>query len=57
MIHNKARLVVKVYCQEEGIDYEETFALVARLESMQIFVAYAAHKNLRYFKWMSSAHS
>ncbi|KAI3505861.1 hypothetical protein L1887_28170 [Cichorium endivia] len=44
VIRNKARLVVKGYCQEEGIDYEETFALVARLESVRIFLAYAAHK-------------
>ena len=35
----------KRYCQEEGIDYKETFGPVARLESIQIFLAYAAHKN------------
>ncbi|GKC72414.1 gag-pol polyprotein, partial [Tanacetum coccineum] len=45
IIHNKARLVAKGYAQEEGIDFEESFAPVARLEAVQIFVAYAAHKS------------
>ncbi|GJX53776.1 retrovirus-related pol polyprotein from transposon TNT 1-94 [Tanacetum coccineum] len=44
VIRNKARLVAKGYAQEEGIDFEESFALVARLEAVLIFVAYAAHK-------------
>ncbi|GKA51756.1 retrovirus-related pol polyprotein from transposon TNT 1-94, partial [Tanacetum coccineum] len=44
VIRNKARLVVKGYAQEEGIDFEESFAPVARLEAVRIFVAYAAHK-------------
>nr|GEV35045.1 hypothetical protein [Tanacetum cinerariifolium] len=44
VIRNKARLVAKGYAQEEGIDFEESFALVARLEAVQIFVAYVAHK-------------
>ncbi|GJW94077.1 retrovirus-related pol polyprotein from transposon TNT 1-94 [Tanacetum coccineum] len=45
VIHNKARLVAKGYAQEEGIDFEESFAPVARLEAVRIFVAYAAHKS------------
>ncbi|GJR91032.1 retrovirus-related pol polyprotein from transposon TNT 1-94 [Tanacetum coccineum] len=45
VIRNKARLVAKGYAQEEGIDFEESFAPVARLEVVQIFVAYAAHKS------------
>nr|GEZ27083.1 hypothetical protein [Tanacetum cinerariifolium] len=45
MIHNKARLVAKGYAQKEGIDFEESFAPVARLEAVWIFIAYAAHKS------------
>ncbi|GKE09969.1 retrovirus-related pol polyprotein from transposon TNT 1-94, partial [Tanacetum coccineum] len=44
VIRNKARLVAKGYAQEEGINFEESFAPVARLEAVRIFVAYAAHK-------------
>ncbi|GJT67641.1 retrovirus-related pol polyprotein from transposon TNT 1-94 [Tanacetum coccineum] len=45
IIRNKSRLVAKGYGQKEGIDFEESFAPVARLEAVRIFVAYAAHKN------------
>ncbi|GJU85446.1 retrovirus-related pol polyprotein from transposon TNT 1-94 [Tanacetum coccineum] len=41
----RLRLVAKGYAQEEGIDFEESFAPVARLEAVRIFVAYAAHKS------------
>ncbi|GJS00198.1 putative ribonuclease H-like domain-containing protein [Tanacetum coccineum] len=41
----QARLVAKGYAQEEGIHFEESFAPVARLEAVRIFVAYAAHKS------------
>nr|GEV86997.1 retrovirus-related Pol polyprotein from transposon TNT 1-94 [Tanacetum cinerariifolium] len=50
MIHNKARLVAKGYAQEEGIDFEESFAPVARLEAVRIFIAYAAHKSFPIFQ-------
>ncbi|GJS83149.1 retrovirus-related pol polyprotein from transposon TNT 1-94 [Tanacetum coccineum] len=45
VIRNKSCLVAKGYGQEEGINFEESFAPVARLEAVRIFVAYAAHKN------------
>ncbi|GJS56007.1 ribonuclease H-like domain-containing protein [Tanacetum coccineum] len=45
VIRNKARLVAKGYAQEEGIDFEESFAPIARLEAVRIFVAYVAHKS------------
>ncbi|GJS31402.1 ribonuclease H-like domain-containing protein [Tanacetum coccineum] len=47
---NKSRLVTKGYHQEEGMDFEESFALVTRLEAVRIFVAYAAHKNFPIFQ-------
>nr|GEW03491.1 retrovirus-related Pol polyprotein from transposon TNT 1-94 [Tanacetum cinerariifolium] len=45
-VQNKARLVARGYRQEEGIDFEESFAPVARLEAIQIFIAYVAYKNI-----------
>nr|GEZ60335.1 hypothetical protein [Tanacetum cinerariifolium] len=50
VIRNKALLVAKGYVQEEGIDFEESFAPVARLEAVQIFIAYAAHKSFPIFQ-------
>nr|GEY20122.1 retrovirus-related Pol polyprotein from transposon TNT 1-94 [Tanacetum cinerariifolium] len=46
ILKNKARLVAHGYRQKEGIDFEESFAPVARLEAIRIFLAYAAHKNM-----------
>nr|GEX12562.1 hypothetical protein [Tanacetum cinerariifolium] len=46
IIVNKARLVARGYRQEDGIDFENSFAPVARLEAIRIFLAYAAHKNM-----------
>nr|GEY67572.1 retrovirus-related Pol polyprotein from transposon TNT 1-94 [Tanacetum cinerariifolium] len=45
IIRNKDRLVAKGYNQQEGIDFEESFAPVARLEAIWLFVAYVAHKS------------
>ncbi|KAJ9557118.1 LOW QUALITY PROTEIN: hypothetical protein OSB04_011732 [Centaurea solstitialis] len=50
IIRNKARLVAKGYRQQEGIDYDETFAPVARIEAIRIFIAYAAHKNMTVYQ-------
>nr|GEV10825.1 retrovirus-related Pol polyprotein from transposon TNT 1-94 [Tanacetum cinerariifolium] len=44
VIPNKTRLVVRGYQQEKGINFEESFAPVARMEAIRIFLAYAAHK-------------
>nr|GEV90982.1 retrovirus-related Pol polyprotein from transposon TNT 1-94 [Tanacetum cinerariifolium] len=50
IIRNKSRLVVRGYRQEEGIDFEESFAPVARMEAIRIFLAYAAHKSFTVFQ-------
>ncbi len=47
---NKARLVAKRYAQVAGLDFEETFAPVARLESIRILLAYAIHHSFRLFQ-------
>ncbi|GJZ24234.1 retrotransposon protein, putative, unclassified [Tanacetum coccineum] len=46
ILKNKARLVARGCRQEEGIDFEESFALVARLEAIRIFLAFVAHMNM-----------
>nr|GEY33587.1 retrovirus-related Pol polyprotein from transposon TNT 1-94 [Tanacetum cinerariifolium] len=46
ILKNKARLVARGYRQEEGIDFKESFAPVARLEAIRIFLAYATQKNM-----------
>ncbi|GJT22868.1 retrovirus-related pol polyprotein from transposon TNT 1-94 [Tanacetum coccineum] len=46
ILKNKDRLVAHGYRQEEGIDFEESFTMVARLEAIRIFLAFAAHMNM-----------
>nr|GEW77365.1 retrovirus-related Pol polyprotein from transposon TNT 1-94 [Tanacetum cinerariifolium]GEW79590.1 retrovirus-related Pol polyprotein from transposon TNT 1-94 [Tanacetum cinerariifolium] len=50
VIQNKSCLVAKGYKQEEGIDFKESFAPVARLEAVRMFVAFVAHKNITIFQ-------
>nr|GEX69474.1 retrovirus-related Pol polyprotein from transposon TNT 1-94 [Tanacetum cinerariifolium] len=50
VLKNKARLVAKGYRQEEGIDFEESFAPVARIEAICIFIANAASKNMTIYQ-------
>ncbi|GJU53483.1 retrovirus-related pol polyprotein from transposon TNT 1-94, partial [Tanacetum coccineum] len=46
VLKNNARLVARGYHQEEGINFEESFALVAQLKAIRIFIAFAAHMNI-----------
>ncbi|GKC78582.1 retrovirus-related pol polyprotein from transposon TNT 1-94 [Tanacetum coccineum] len=50
VLKNKARLVAKGYCQEKGLDFEESSASVARLEAIRIFLANAASKNMTVYQ-------
>ncbi|GJU66535.1 retrovirus-related pol polyprotein from transposon TNT 1-94 [Tanacetum coccineum] len=50
VLKNKARLVAKGYIQEEGIDFEESFAPVARIKAIRIFIANAASKNMTIYQ-------
>ncbi|KAJ9537137.1 hypothetical protein OSB04_029870 [Centaurea solstitialis] len=50
VIKNKARLVAQGYTQEEGIDYDEVFAPVARIEAIRLFLAFASFKNFKVYQ-------
>ncbi|GJR19115.1 retrovirus-related pol polyprotein from transposon TNT 1-94 [Tanacetum coccineum] len=54
VLKNKARLIAKGFPQEEGLDFEESFALVARLEAIRIFIANASSKNMTVYQMISS---
>ena len=50
VVRNKARLVAQGYTQVEGIDFDETFAPVARLEAIRILLAYANHHDITLYQ-------
>ncbi|GKF29876.1 retrovirus-related pol polyprotein from transposon TNT 1-94, partial [Tanacetum coccineum] len=50
VIQNKSHLIAKGYKQEEGIDFEESFALVAHLDAIWMFIAFATHKSITIFQ-------
>jgi Reverse transcriptase (RNA-dependent DNA polymerase) len=50
IVRNKARLIAQGYTQQAGIDFEETFAPVARLESIRMLLAYASHKGFTLYQ-------
>jgi hypothetical protein len=52
VLRNKSRLVAQGYSQKKGIDYEETFAPVARLEAIRILLAFLWLKGPSCTKWM-----
>jgi hypothetical protein len=50
VIRNKARLVCKGYAQVEGVDYEETFAHMARLEAIRMFLAFSSYIKFKVYQ-------
>nr|GEV71129.1 integrase, catalytic region, zinc finger, CCHC-type, peptidase aspartic, catalytic [Tanacetum cinerariifolium] len=50
VVRNKSCLMTKGYAQKEGVDFEKSFAPVARLEAVRLFIAYAAHKSFTVYQ-------
>ena len=50
MIRNKGRLVAQGYSHVEGVDFNETFAPIARMESIRILLALACHLKFKFYK-------
>ena len=49
VVRNKARFVCKCYSQQEGIDYDETYAAMDRIEVVRMFLAYATNKKFKVY--------
>jgi hypothetical protein len=49
-VSNKVRLIAKGFSQVKGLDFRETFALVARLEAICILLAYASHHEIKLYQ-------
>jgi vacuolar-type H+-ATPase catalytic subunit A/Vma1 len=50
VIRKKARLICKGYAQVEGVDYEETFAPMARLEAIMMFLAFSSYRKFKVYQ-------
>jgi hypothetical protein len=50
VVRNKARLVAQGFCQKEGIEYDETFVPVTRLDAIKILLAFATSKGFMFFQ-------
>jgi hypothetical protein len=50
VVRNKVRLVAQGYTQVEGVDFDETFALVAHLESIRILLSIACHFKFKLYQ-------
>nr|GFC24135.1 retrovirus-related Pol polyprotein from transposon TNT 1-94 [Tanacetum cinerariifolium] len=50
VVRNKSRLVARGYVQNEGVNFKESFAPVARLEAVRLFIAYVAHKSFTVYQ-------
>jgi hypothetical protein len=50
LVRNKARLVAQGFCQKEGVDFEETFAPVARIEAIRMLLGYVASKGFKLYQ-------
>ena len=49
VVRNKARIVWKGYSYQEGIDYEEIYPTIAKMEVVRMFLAYAANKKFKVY--------